>query len=287
MQKTCISYISCKEEKKLLFEKKGYPILECKQCGHRFIEIADHEDHLSDVYSDEYFFEGKDGYPNYLEQRDLLYEQGKRYAQLISRYAKPGKILDVGCAAGFILKGFEQAGWVCYGIEPNETMAAYGREKLHLNIKTGSIDTFATTEKFDLVNLIQVIGHVYDPDKTLQNVAGLLKRNGLVLVESWNRSSFFARILGKRWHEYSPPSVMHWYSDRTLTLLFNYHGFKLIAKGYPVKKISVHHALTFLEGKTSNDISKKLFGRTKRVTRKLALMNPLFDVKWYIFQNPD
>jgi hypothetical protein len=61
----------------------------------------------------------------------------------------------------------------------------------------------------------------------------------------------------------------------------------LIAKGYPEKKISVHHALTFLEGKTSNDISKKLFGWTKRVTRKLALMNPLFDVKWYIFQNPD
>jgi hypothetical protein len=106
MQKTCISYISCKEEKKLLFEKKGYPIQECKQCGHRFIEIADHEDHLSDVYFDEYFFEGKDGYPNYLEQRDLLYEQGKRYAQLISRYAKPGKVLDVGCGSRIYFKGF-------------------------------------------------------------------------------------------------------------------------------------------------------------------------------------
>jgi SAM-dependent methyltransferase len=168
-------------------------------------------------------------------------------------------------------------------------MAAYGREKLHLNIKTGSIEAFATTEKFDLVNLIQVIGHVYDPDKALRNVAQLLKRNGLVLVESWNRSSCSARILGKRWHEYSPPSIIHCYSDKTLALLFNYHGFKLIAKGYPVKKISVHHALFFLEGKTSNKMLKKLFGWAKRVsvTRRLAFMNPLFDVKWYVFQKSD
>jgi len=33
------------------------------------------------------------------------------------------KVLDIGCAAGFILKGFEDSGWICRGIEPNETMA--------------------------------------------------------------------------------------------------------------------------------------------------------------------
>src|SRR5689334_10671466 len=162
MQKTCMSYLSCKEERKLIFKKREHAILECKKCGHRFTEIEDHGDHLSSVYSDEYFFEGKDGYPNYLEQRDLLFEQGKRYAQLILRYTKQGKVLDVGCAAGFILKGFEQGGWICSGVEPNDSMAAYGREKLNLDIKTGSIEVFTTTEKFDLVNLIQVIGHVHD-----------------------------------------------------------------------------------------------------------------------------
>ena len=279
--------MNCGEERKLIFAKNDYPILECKTCGHRFIKIADHEAHLSDVYSDEYFFEGKDGYPNYLEQKDVLYEQGQRYAHLIARYTKPGKVLDVGCAAGFILKGFERAGWICYGIEPNETMAAYGREKLNLNIKTGSIESLVTNVEFDLVNLIQVIGHVHDPDKTLQNVVQVLKRSGLVLVESWNRSSFSARVLGKRWHEYSPPSVMHWYSDKTLALLFNYHGFTLIAKGYSVKKINVHHALTFLEGKISNIVFKKLLGWAERVTRRLVVINPLFDVKWYVFQKSE
>jgi SAM-dependent methyltransferase len=284
MQKTCISYISCEEGKKLLFEKKGYPILECKQCGHRFIEIPDHEDHLSTVYSDEYFFEGKDGYPNYLNKKDLLCEQGLRYARLIAKYTKPGKVLDVGCAAGFILKGFEQSGWDCHGVEPNETMAAYGREKLNLDIKTGSIEAFETSKEFDLINLIQVIGHVYDLDRTMQNVTRLLKPDGLVLVESWNMKSFVARMLGKAWHEYSPPSIVHWYSDKTLALLFEYYGFELIAKGYPVKKINADHAFSFLGGKTSNIIFSKMISSLNKFMKKLTLIYPLLDVKWYVFR---
>ncbi|HMG69156.1 MAG TPA: class I SAM-dependent methyltransferase [Chitinophagaceae bacterium] len=284
MKKVCASYKTCQEEKKSLFEKNGYPILECKKCGHRYIDIPDHEDHLSSVYSDDYFFAGKDGYPNYLNYKDLLYEQGIKYAKLADKYVKPGKVLDVGSAAGFILKAFEKYGWSCHGIEPNETMAAYGREKLNLDIKTGSIETFETNERFDLITMIQVIGHVYDLDKALQNVTHLLKPNGIVLVESWNMKSVTAKILGKRWHEYSPPSVVHWYSDKTLALLFNYYKFGLVGKGYPLKKISMEHAFSFLEGKTSSPILRRIVVAMNNFTRRFTLIYPPLDVKWYVFK---
>ncbi|HEV8507020.1 MAG TPA: class I SAM-dependent methyltransferase [Chitinophagaceae bacterium] len=285
MQKTCASYLCCKEEKKVLFEKKGYPILQCKQCGHQFVEIPDHEDHLSTVYSDDYFFEGKDGYPNYLNKERLLYKQGLRYAKLISKYTKSGKVLDIGSAAGFILKGFRDSGWICYGIEPNETMAAFGRKNLNLDIKTGSIETIQTNERFDLINMIQVIGHVYDLDKTLQNVTALLNKRGLVLVESWDVKSLTARMMGKNWHEYCPPSVVHWFSDATLSTLFKYYGFELIAKGHPLKKIHVDHAFSFLEGRSVKLIFKERLVRAmNRFIGKLTLIYPLRDVKWYIFR---
>ena len=285
MQKTCESYLCCKEEKKILFAKKGYPIVTCTQCGHRFIEIPDHEHHLSTVYSDDYFFEGKDGYPNYLNKRNILYKQGLRYAKLIGKYTKPGKVLDIGCAAGFILKGFRDSGWMCHGIEPNETMAAFGRNNLNLDIKTGSIETLETVERFDLINMIQVIGHVYDLDKTLQNVKALLTERGLVLVESWDMKSITARIMGKNWHEYCPPSVAHWFSDKTLSVLFKYYGFELIANGHPLKKINADHALSFLEGRSVNLVFKKnLVDAINRFAGKLTLIYPLRDVKWYVFR---
>lgn len=44
--------------------KNGYTIFECKQCGHRFLEIDDYENHVDNVYAENYFSEGGHGYPN-------------------------------------------------------------------------------------------------------------------------------------------------------------------------------------------------------------------------------
>jgi 2-polyprenyl-3-methyl-5-hydroxy-6-metoxy-1,4-benzoquinol methylase len=284
-KKTCSSIINCSEPKYVVFEKKGFQITECKQCGHRFLPIEDFKNHLSDNYSDDYFFGGGDGYPNYLDQKDILAGYGKRYAGIVAKYRRPGKMLDVGSAAGFILKGFQQSGWECNGVEPNDRVAEYGRKELGLNIVTGGLETFQTTEKFDLVTMIQVIGHFYDIDTAMKNITELTKKDGLILIESWNRNSIIAKILGKGWHEYSPPSVVHWFSDKTLIQLLNSYGFGLIAKGYPAKKINIHHALSFYQTKLSDSsIQKKLLRIIDKMMGKINVIYPPVDVKWYLFQ---
>src|SRR4051794_14172621 len=122
MKKICSSTATCAENKSLVFVKNGYLVQQCETCGHRFSEIADPDKHVAEFYSDDYFFAGKDGYPNYINEQVLLRRHGKRYARIMSRYMKTGRVLDVGCAAGFILKGFEESGWECQGVEPNATM---------------------------------------------------------------------------------------------------------------------------------------------------------------------
>lgn len=284
MPKFCNSILNCSEDRIFLFNKNNHKILECRKCRHRFTEVKDLENHVEQVYSDEYFFEGKTGYPNYLKQKELLYSYGKRYAKIISEYVKPGKLLDTGCAAGFILKGFEDQGWKGHGIEPNETMVRYGRDELNLNITTGSLETFESSEKFDLINIIQVIGHFYDLNKAILKLDDLLNENGVVLVESWNMKSITAKFTGKNWHEYSPPSVVHYFSDETLTNLFVYYNFKLIAKGYPPKKINIQHGLSLIEEKCCNFVfKKKLFDSLNKLFGKYNLNYPFFDLKWYLF----
>ena len=285
MNNYCGDIIGCNEKRTTCFEKNGYPIMECEKCGQRFTQLQNVSSHVDEVYSDDYFFAGKDGYPNYLDEKDILYKYGFKYAKIIAKHIKPGHVLDTGCAAGFILKGFEDAGWKCHGIEPNKTMADYGKEKLNLNITVGSLETFETTQKFDLINMIQVIGHFYDIDKALLNVAGLLNDNGLVLVESWNMKSTVAKLMGKGWHEYSPPSVVHWFCDETITELFNYYGFSLIEKGYPSKRINVKHALSLMEDKTPDFIlKKKIINLLNNSVGKLTLKYPPVDLKWYLFK---
>ncbi len=283
--KYCESYISCKEDRFLLFNKNGFDIKECKKCAYRFTELDQDKNPLTAVYSDDYFFKGQSGYPNYLDEKDILIRSGIKYAKIIRKFSGPGKILDVGSAAGFILKGFESMGWDCRGIEPNDTMASYGRNNFGLNITTGSLEEFDSPSTFDLITLIEVIGSFYDLDKAMKNVSRLIKKQGLVLVESWDRESLIARFFGKNWHEYCPPTVIHWFSDKTLNDLFRYYGFEFVAKGRPSKRINVKHALAILEVNTPKIFfKKKLFGFLSRVFGKWGVSYPPFDLKWYVFR---
>jgi SAM-dependent methyltransferase len=285
MKKVCTSFLSCNEERVSLFTKKGYLIKECKTCGHRFTEIRDLGKHLEEAYSDDYFFEGKDGYPNYLEEKEMLYRSGLKYTKVISKYLKPGKVLDVGCAAGFILKAFKDKGWDCVGIEPNDTMASYGRKELGLDIRTGGMETFSPGQQFDLINLIEVIGSLYDLDTAMKNVSGLCRPGGYVMVESWDMNCLAARFFGKNWHEYCPPSVVHWFSDKTLNQLFEYYGFEPVAKGRPSKKINLKHGLAIIaENSSKNAFKKNVFNFLSRTLGNLSVPYPPVDVKWYLYK---
>lgn len=281
----CSSHLQCAETRMELFSKNGYPIFECVKCHDRFIDIPDPKHHLSEVYSDGYFFEGKAGYPNYLKEKDLLIRSGKRYAGIIGKYMQPGKMLDIGCAAGFIMKGFEESGWECSGVEPNETMSEYGRFKLKLDISTGSLEDYTSGKTFDLITMIQVIGHFYDLDKALMNVSQLLRPGGLVLIESWNMKSLYARLMGKHWHEYSPPSVVHWFSDETLTQAMKRFGLQIIGSGHPDKRINLKHAFSLLNETTPRiPFKQPLLNITSRLMGNLTLRYPFDDLKWYIYQ---
>jgi 2-polyprenyl-3-methyl-5-hydroxy-6-metoxy-1,4-benzoquinol methylase len=282
---TCQSNKDCGEKKTLLFEKNGYLIMDCKKCSRRFTDIHDRKTHLSDVYSDEYFFEGKDGYPDYLDKKDILFKQGISYAKIIEKYTKPGKVLDVGCAAGFIMKGFECRGWEALGIEPNSTMADYGKNELHLNIQVGSLETFDTQNKFDLIIMIQVLGHLYEIDKAMENISQLSKQHGLILVESWNMNSLVARIRGKNWHVYCPPSVLNWFSNKSLVKLFKEYGFEKISSGFPLKRIKLNNVLSLLEFHFPKIFSNnKTLGFLSTLLGKLIIYYPPVDVKWYLFR---
>lgn len=283
--RSCNSSVNCSNERNALFNKNGYDVFDCKKCLRRFSELEDVENHLSKVYSDDYFFNGKDGYPNYLDEKEILIKYGEKYAKIISHFTLPGNVLDVGSAAGFILKGIESQGWNCFGIEPNATMAAYAKNELHLNIHIGDMETYAPDIKFDLISLIQVIGHFFNLDKAIKNIYNLSNAKGLVLVESWNMNSLYSRAMGTHWHEYSPPSVVNWFSNKSINRLFVEHGFKLIGSGYPLKRINLKHAVSLIGNNTSDfRFKRQLLGFLQQSVGKIVLIYPPFDLKWYVFQ---
>lgn len=269
----------CQSESKFAFEAKGFGVRDCAACAHRFAEIAADENHVSAVYDDSYFTGGGAGYTDYLAEGELLEKRGRMYARKLEKFGlKNGKILDVGAAAGFLLKGFTESGWRGIGLEPNAEMARFGREKLNLEIHQGSLESFETQEKFDLISMIQVAAHFYEPNKAFCKAAELLNENGFLLIETWNRDSVSARIFGKNWHEYSPPSVLQFFSEKGLTEFLKNLGFEKIARGRPSKKISGAHAKSLLKYRVGDNFLLRL------IPDKLNFPYPSEDLFWVLYR---
>src|SRR6516162_1831424 len=100
------------------------PYSRCGSC--RLIQLGARLDEAqtSSLYSDSYFSGGGAGYPDYVAERALLREHGRRYAGIVARYMPRGRLLDVGGAAGYVAEGFSDAGWDVTVLEPNRRMAA-------------------------------------------------------------------------------------------------------------------------------------------------------------------
>ncbi|WP_171211430.1 bifunctional 2-polyprenyl-6-hydroxyphenol methylase/3-demethylubiquinol 3-O-methyltransferase UbiG [Ruegeria sp. HKCCA5426] len=255
--------------------------MQCPACGNRSVAGLFDQDHVASVYDDSYFFGGGAGYSDYLSEAQLLRDQGRRYGELLSRHSKNGRLLEVGSAAGFLQAGMEDAGWATTGLDPNQTMVSHARDTLGLNALQGSLEDCKGLEPFDAVSLIQVIGHFHDLPKAMKSVADLTRPGGICVIEYWRLDSWMARLMGKRWHEYSPPSVLHWFTRSGLDTLMRRHSFSVMDSGKPKKYISAGHAASLLEHLLGSKIPVKLL---RMLHPDAKIRYPSYDLEWRLYR---
>ncbi len=163
------------------------------------------------------------GYTDYLADRELYVATYRMRREVItSRKKTPGRVLDVGSAAGYFLSVMKEIGWECHGIELSEFMAAKSREMFGLpNVTSGSLlDSTLPEKSFDAVTFWDVIEHLEDPVPHLKKAASLLKDDGILVIETQNVESRAAKILGRKWQHYKfAEHLWHFAPDTVKTLL--------------------------------------------------------------------
>ena len=128
------------------------------------------------------------------ERRIKFYEEQYWYAkEFLTKYL-PIKnfnninILEVGSAEGGAIKYFHEQGAKCYGVEISKGRNDFAKE--YVNIKEikfleGDIcdDTFVKElPQMDLILIRDVIEHIPDKQKALENLNKLLKENGIIFL---------------------------------------------------------------------------------------------------------
>ncbi len=205
------------------------------------------EDHVRRVYGREYFEGGKAGYAGYLAEAEVLEERGRFYGEVLQRFLAPGaRVLDVGCAAGFVAHGVRACGFEVEGVEPNSEMAAYARGRLGILVYVGAFEDLVATQPYDAVLMLQVLAHFVLPSAAVAAAAALLRPGGVLVIETWDRSSRTARLFGRLWHEYSPPSVLHWFRPEEVRALCSRFGFARVGGGRPRRRVALSHGLSLL-----------------------------------------
>lgn len=101
---------------------------------------------------------------------------------LIKKYFKGGKILDVGCGTGKNAQSFEEFGKV-WGMDNSQEALRFCSKYRHLiNIKKGDAESSGfKSSYFDLVSMLDVLEHTNDK-KSLKEMHRILKENGLLLI---------------------------------------------------------------------------------------------------------
>ncbi len=150
---------------------------------------------------------------------------------------------------------------------------------------TGDLETARLDETFDVISIVQVIAHFREPKNAMQIIAGLVRPGGYLLIESWNRASLTARAFGRKWHEYSPPSVLHWFSRDGLLQLGKAAGFAPVEHGRPLKILNGGHAKALLEYKLAGG---RVAGAASRIISlipdKIPIIYPFGDVVWILLR---
>jgi SAM-dependent methyltransferase len=229
--------------------KDGFEILRCRSCGLLFRAQMPDESELAEIYGESYFAAADDnddaqGYADYLSEEENHRLTARSRLHLLSRFRDAGRLLDVGCAAGFFLDEARRGAWTVEGLELSPVVAQYAIEQLGLRVTVGKFgdDDFAA-HSFDAITMWDYIEHSIDPMRDLDASRDILRPGGILALSTGDAGSPFARLSGRRWHLLTPRHHNYFFTRRSLEAALNRSGFDVLDYRFRAGRYSPQYLL--------------------------------------------
>jgi len=174
---------------------------------------------------------------------------GKDYKSTYESYFKfiqknlprSGRILDIGCADGYLLLLLRKLGYEPVGMDVARSFVERAKELTGCPVFQGKIEDMHmfNAEEFDCVVSTEVIEHVESPYNALKEIYRVLKSGGITIISTPN-SHHITRILYP--DLFVGPDIknkhINCFDVTQWKILFSLCGFKLLGyKGFPNNSI--------------------------------------------------
>jgi SAM-dependent methyltransferase len=254
----------CKKNEYNEWGKVGkYSILICRECGLGITAPFPTENELTE--SNQEIYQVEQRIHAYLSRKSYFEKRYRNNITIIKRFKREGKLLDVGCNIGLFLNVAREESYSVMGVELNKGCAQYGINNFKLDIRADYLENIAlASESIDIVTLFDVLEHIPDIHRFLSEIRRILKRGGLLVIQSPNIQSYMARLTRSQWFWLTPPDHLYHFTPATLDILLKEHGFdiKLLNTWEPAQDFSDNLLLAYI---SSSFIRKVLLGMNQRI----------------------
>jgi 2-polyprenyl-3-methyl-5-hydroxy-6-metoxy-1,4-benzoquinol methylase len=201
----------------------------CAQCGFVFRPAS--QDELRDVYEGG-AYQDRDFAAGYAadDTIDERLHNARVRVGYVQRFARSGKLLDVGAAGGAFVLAAGRAGLDARGIEPSPAFARHARERLGVDVADGRLeDADIEPGSLDVITLWHVLEHVPEPLAALAICVRALRPGGLLVLEVPNLDSVMYSVMGREWTHLDPQAHVAQFTGATLTDALQRAGFTVLA----------------------------------------------------------
>jgi 2-polyprenyl-3-methyl-5-hydroxy-6-metoxy-1,4-benzoquinol methylase len=204
--------------------RTSHTLVKCKSCGLTYVSPQPTKEELSSFYPNKYY-----GTEPFLYEKADARSRFKMLHKTLGE--RRGRLLDVGCGKGLLLKLFKDSGWQVTGTELSEHSAQYARETLGIAICSEDIEKCNFQDQyFDVITLFHSLEHLMDPTSWLKTVKRLLKPNGLLIIQVPRFNSFYSKIFKNKWFHLDVPRHLFHFDDNTLENLLSAASFRVFEK---------------------------------------------------------
>ncbi len=217
----------------------------CRACG--FVTWPETPPAELDALYDERYFTEVD-YPDYLGNEPSLRRSMRRHLQQMRRFwTKRGTLLEIGCAYGFFLDESRRDFDRVVGVDLAEPVVQRARARFGVEAQAGEFLALPFADQsFDVVCLWDTIEHLARPDLFLQKIRRLLRPEGRLFLTTGDVSSLNARLRGAGWRQIHPPSHLHYFSRRSMSVILAREGFSVLGFETAAYYHSVYNVLASL-----------------------------------------